>query len=96
MKTKNNQYRIQLEQLQIESLSLLGALVQNSVTDENLITQTQFRKQRIEAAIERLNEGAFGSCLNCQQTIQPSRLELLPYAELCLSCQRLAEVKGDN
>jgi RNA polymerase-binding transcription factor DksA len=40
-----------------------------------------------EAAIARLNAGTYGRCVHCQETINPERLEVLPAARYCVSCQ---------
>lgn len=45
----------------------------------------------IEAALERIETGTFGSCAGCGKQIHEERLEALPYATRCIDCQRLAE-----
>jgi DnaK suppressor protein len=42
----------------------------------------------INRALERIDEGTYGICTNCGQPIQAERLEALPWAELCIDCQR--------
>lgn len=42
----------------------------------------------VEAALERIDEGTFGGCTNCGRPIAPERLEALPWAALCIDCQR--------
>lgn len=42
----------------------------------------------VEAALARLDDGAYGSCLNCGQRINPQRLEAIPWAAFCIDCQR--------
>ena len=46
---------------------------------------------QIDAALERLHEGAFGTCLSCGETVGQERLEALPWAALCIDCQRRAD-----
>jgi RNA polymerase-binding transcription factor len=45
---------------------------------------------RIVAALARLDAGddSFGLCTECEEPIAPKRLDLLPYVELCVDCQR--------
>jgi len=45
---------------------------------------------RVNAALARLDDDAemFGLCTNCEEEIAPGRLELVPYAELCVECQQ--------
>lgn len=41
----------------------------------------------VEAALDRIENGTYGVCLNCHQEISPERLEAMPTASLCTSCQ---------
>ncbi len=45
----------------------------------------------VEAAIRRLDAGNYGLCEVCGQPIDPARLETLPYAVRCVSCQSRLE-----
>ena len=42
----------------------------------------------IAAALDRIEQGTFGCCEECQQRIPPSRLEALPYTRYCVGCAR--------
>ena len=42
----------------------------------------------IDAALARLDAGTYGSCTSCHQPIPVGRLEALPWAALCIDCQR--------
>ncbi|MBA3733974.1 MAG: TraR/DksA C4-type zinc finger protein [Actinobacteria bacterium] len=42
----------------------------------------------IEAALKRIEEGTYGTCSNCGKQIPEERLEALPWATLCIDCQR--------
>lgn len=42
---------------------------------------------QIEAALQRIAGGTYGICLACGEPIAPGRLEILPYASLCVGCQ---------
>jgi RNA polymerase-binding transcription factor len=41
----------------------------------------------VNAALGRLADGTFGACLRCGQPIATGRLEALPWAAYCISCQ---------
>jgi RNA polymerase-binding protein DksA len=43
--------------------------------------------QQVDAAIGRLDSGAYGICARCGKSINARRLEALPYATLCVTCQ---------
>jgi RNA polymerase-binding protein DksA len=45
----------------------------------------------IEAALTRIDGGTYGICTNCRQQIFEERLEALPWATLCIDCQRNLE-----
>jgi DnaK suppressor protein len=45
----------------------------------------------IESALERIDSGTFGVCEKCQKKIKKARLEAIPYARLCISCQAKSE-----
>ncbi len=49
---------------------------------------------RIEYALERMREGQFGICEGCGTNIPMARLNALPYATYCITCQREAERQG--
>ncbi len=42
--------------------------------------------QKVERALGRVAEGSYGLCESCGNPIPVARLEVLPYATLCVSC----------
>lgn len=48
----------------------------------------------IENALERMRVGAYGVCESCSCKIPLPRLNALPYATLCIECQRQSERSG--
>jgi len=38
------------------------------------------------AALERVETGTYGVCVRCGQPIPPARLEVRPFATMCVSC----------
>jgi DnaK suppressor protein len=45
----------------------------------------------IDRALERIDEGSFGSCANCGRPIGEKRLDAVPWTRYCIDCQELAE-----
>jgi RNA polymerase-binding transcription factor len=43
------------------------------------------------SALTRIKEGAYGFCESCDEPIAAKRLDALPWARLCLSCQSRQE-----
>ena len=41
----------------------------------------------IEAALGRMDRGAYGTCIHCEAPIPVERLEILPAVDLCMTCQ---------
>jgi DnaK suppressor protein len=48
----------------------------------------------IDAALERLKDGAFGVCQECGQEIPLKRLNVIPWAAHCVACQERLEREG--
>jgi DnaK suppressor protein len=47
--------------------------------------------RRLRSALDRIKDGAYGICLQCEEEIAPKRLKTLPWAELCIDCQDMAD-----
>ena len=47
--------------------------------------------RRLRNAIDRIEDGSYGLCLQCEEEIAPTRLKAIPWAELCIRCQERAE-----
>jgi DnaK suppressor protein len=43
------------------------------------------------AALRRIEKGIFGQCTGCGQPIPEARLEAIPFAALCVDCERRFE-----
>ena len=41
----------------------------------------------VEEALARMQSGAFGVCVRCEEDIPEKRLRAVPWASCCLSCQ---------
>jgi RNA polymerase-binding transcription factor DksA len=42
---------------------------------------------RLAAAIERLDDGDYGVCVECNEAIAPARLRVMPEVQTCVRCQ---------
>jgi len=65
------------------------------VIDRTLLTalgtQDANRLQQIDNALDRINQGTYGRCVKCGKEIPEERLEVLPYALMCISCASAQE-----
>ena len=44
--------------------------------------------EAIEAALNRIENGVYGQCLNCGNPISDERLEAIPFATKCRNCMQ--------
>lgn len=56
--------------------------------------QTLNQIDKLRHALERVNEGVYGTCENCGKTINPERLTILPTATLCTDCAQQREANS--
>ena len=52
------------------------------------------RVNRLSAALDRLNEGDYGTCVECDEPISPARLRAMPEVQTCVRCQDRIERLG--
>lgn len=52
------------------------------------------RVNRLSAALDRMNEGEYGTCMDCDEPISPARLQALPEGQTCVRCQDRLERLG--
>ena len=57
-------------------------------------TQDANRLQQIDNALDRINQGTYGRCVKCGKEIPHERLEVLPYALMCITCASAQERKN--
>ena len=60
----------------------------------NIVSSEQEVLYQIDDALKRVDEGTFGICEQCTTPITMSRLKAVPYASLCIKCQRVKEQKN--
>jgi DnaK suppressor protein len=48
----------------------------------------------IDNALDKIKNGTYGVCEECEEKINEKRLEANPVARYCISCKRLMEEKG--
>ena len=66
----------------------------NSYTKEFLFSLSNKERdeiQMIDDAIVRIDEKRFGACVVCGDSVERKRLEAVPWAKHCLSCQEKIE-----
>lgn len=81
---------VELDQSQVGRLSRMDAL-----QAQEMAAATERRRQleldRIDAALERLTSGEYGSCAKCGDEVGVERLRFDPTTPLCIRCAREGE-----
>lgn len=52
--------------------------------------------REVRAALQRIDGGWFGTCIECESEVSPKRLVALPWASRCIECQELADRNGQE
>jgi RNA polymerase-binding transcription factor DksA len=52
----------------------------------NLMQTEEDTLSQIEGALERIEEGVYGTCVECEGRIPKTRLNALPYTPYCVRC----------
>ena len=58
----------------------------------SLMEMRNRKRQAIDEALTRLNEGTYGICAECGIEVSEKRLEAVPFAKLCVQCQSRQEL----
>ena len=53
------------------------------------------RIERLTAALKRVEDGTYGTCVECDKPIAPARLKAIPEVATCVSCQEKLERGGE-
>ena len=59
----------------------------------DLVSNEQELIYLIDEALRRIDEGDYGKCQSCGKKISKARLNIVPYAALCVPCQEKLEKK---
>ena len=85
--TADDRKPVALDQTTVGRLSRMDAM-QRQAMAEATERQRQVQIQRLQAALARLDEGEYGYCVRCGDSIAPRRLEADPAVPLCIGCAR--------
>ena len=57
----------------------------------NLMENEEDTLAQIEAALERIEDGVYGSCMECEGRIPKTRLNAIPYTAHCVKCASILQ-----
>ena len=49
------------------------------------------QRAQVQAALQRIEDGTYGTCIDCGGQISDARLQVRPEAARCIECQAKAE-----
>lgn len=52
----------------------------------SLLENEEETLDQIEAALERIEDGVYGSCVECDGRVSKARLNAIPYTPFCIKC----------
>jgi DnaK suppressor protein len=84
---------VELDQTRVGRVSRMDALQAQAMAKESN-RRRQVALQRIESALQRMEDGDYGYCVSCDDQITANRLEVEPGALLCIGCASKAERDG--
>ncbi len=81
---------VELDQSKVGRLSRMDAMQAQSMA-KAASQRRETMLLRITAALERLDNDEYGFCIQCDEPINPKRLEFDPTALLCIDCAHTRE-----
>ncbi|MGE5645310.1 MAG: TraR/DksA family transcriptional regulator [Acidobacteriota bacterium] len=82
------------EEIAVERSADQADEIQRALERELVIRNLDSRAhllRNVEAALERIEDGSYGVCLECEEEINPKRLAAVPWTALCIDCQERAD-----
>jgi len=81
---------VELDQSKVGRLSRMDAMQAQAMAQAS-VQRRELMLRNIEAALKRLDAGDYGSCRDCEEPINPKRLEFDPTALRCIDCESKRE-----
>lgn len=85
-------------QVSMASSTRQGDLADQSSGNNDVHVQLKLKQtdakilQAIEDALGRIDKGLYGACLDCGESIAPSRLSAIPWTRVCITCKEKQSV----
>ena len=89
--TKNKSYGMEADGEPSQDIADKAA---NSYTKEFLFSLSNSERQllqQVDDALSRIETRRYGVCASCEDTLNLKRLQAVPWATLCISCQEKQE-----
>lgn len=66
-----------------DNLQEMADYESNLTLDEQL----EYLLAKIKKALRAIDDGTYGQCSLCKKNIENGRLEIMPYADVCVTCK---------
>ena len=73
-----------------DTLDEIQLAAERELTTQGLERESKLLRN-VRAALGRIVDGAYGTCLQCDEEISKKRLQAVPWAALCIACQEHAD-----
>lgn len=80
----------------------INDLAETAQLDEQIELHTQLASmesreiREIDAAIDKIRDGSYGTCERCEKAIPIARLQAMPFTTMCIDCQRKRELNQSS
>lgn len=78
-----------------DETDIIQSKILNDLTERFSKRDIQLIK-KIDLALERMKNGTFGLCLDCEEPIGAKRIMALPHTSNCISCAEEKEIEERN
>ena len=79
------------EQMTYGSQAAAASQVFEQERDLAMRERASLHLEAVDAALTRLDDGTYGTCIRCGRAIPWERLDALPWAAHCIECQTLVD-----
>jgi DnaK suppressor protein len=87
---KDKNKPLELDQARMGRLSRMDAMQQQAMSQATAYL-ADAEHRRVKIALERMESGDYGYCMNCDEEIAEGRLRVDPSLLICISCARASE-----
>ncbi len=75
-----------VEEMNTADLNNLADADEEQEANKAIVDELEVRLKHVKDALQRIQEGTYGTCTKCGNPIEPARLDANPAATLCTSC----------
>ena len=83
-----------VEEMELKSADGIGTLalrIEDGGVTETAAKTLPIVLRRVDLALDRIESGVFGVCVECGKKVQLGRLDAVPWARHCIDCQELQD-----